>query len=401
MGTEDYDPFAPSTLQDPAAAHRRLRERCPVHRFEGFDPPFYSLTLHDDVLDGLRDIDTWSSEFGQGPQMNKQGGMLDDPPGHTMFRRMVLKAFTPRVVERMAPTVRALAHELVDDMTAGGATRGDLHEGIACPLPVITIARMLGVAEEDRAQFKEWSDASVAGLGGGDPVAREAARQGLNAYFVHEMARRRALIDGGREPPDDLITGLVLAAREAPRPIADSELLGVLSQLLVGGNETTTSLITNAVWRLCERPERWAALVADPSLIEVALEESLRYDPPVLGLFRTNTCPVARQDVEIPAGSKVMMLYASANRDPAAWDDPDEFRLDRDLADLRRRHLSFGSGVHFCLGAPLARLEAHATLTALAARLPHLRLDGPMERIEPFLLYGKRRMPVRWDEEMQ
>ncbi len=398
MGTEvgDYDPFARPTLEDPATAHAWLREHCPVHRYDRFDPPFYTLSRHEDVLEGLRDIETWSSEFGQGPQVSKQGGMLDDPPGHTMFRRMTLSAFTPKVVDRMAPTVEALAHELIDEMTAGGATAGDLHEGIACPLPVITIARMLGVAEEDRVDFKAWSDASVAGMNG-DVEARDWARRHLNAYFLAEMKRRRDLLAAGDEPPDDLTTGLVKAAAEAPRPIEDSELLGVLSQLLIGGNETTTSLITNAVWRLCEVPERWAALVADPSLVDVAIEESLRFDSPVLGLFRMNTCPVTLHGVEIPKDSKVHMMYASANRDPAVWEDPDEFRLDRDLGDLRRRHLAFGTGVHFCLGAPLARLEARAALTALAQRLPKLRLDGPMERIAPFLLFGKHTQPVRWD----
>lgn len=398
MGNEvgEYDPFAASVLEDPATAHRWLREHCPVHHYERFQPPFFTLSRHDDVLEALRDIETFSSEWGQSPIPSKQGGMLDDPPGHTMFRRMTLSAFTPRAVERMAPVVEALAEELIDGMTAGGATSGDLHEGIACPLPVITIARMLGVAEEDRHDFKEWSDASVKGMNG-DAASRDWAHAHLDAYFTGEMARRRDAMAAGTEPPDDLTTGLVRAAAAAPRPIEDAELLGVLKQLLIGGNETTTSLITNAVWRLCEVPERWQALVDDPSLVDVAIEESLRYDSPVLGLFRMNTCPVTLHGVEIPADSKVHLLYASANRDADAWEDPDEFRLDRDVADLRRRHLAFGYGVHFCLGAPLARLEARAALTALARRLPRLRLDGPMERIAPFLLFGKSRQPVRWD----
>ena len=195
-------------------------------------------------------------------------------------------------------------------MTAGGATSGDLHEGIACPLPVITIARMLGVAEEDR---------SIQGverrLGGRHERRRRGARlarRNLNAYFVAEMKRRRDLMAAGEEPPDDLTTGLVRRRPRRPARSTTASCSGVLSQLLIGGNETTTSLITNAVWRLCEVPERWAALVADPSLVDVALEESLRYDSPVLGLFRMNTCPVTLHGVEIPKDSKVDMLYAAA-----------------------------------------------------------------------------------------
>jgi cytochrome P450 len=394
--TVDYDPFSAEVLADPAPAHRRLRNECPVHHFSDGELDFYTLSRYEDVLDGLRDIDTWSSKYSQGPRYLVQGGMLDDPPGHTMFRRMVLRTFTPRAIERMEPSIHSLADELLDGMAADGATEGDLHDGFACPLPVITIARMLGVAEDDLWTFKGWSDAQVAMMGRGDPEAQQRARAAMNDYFLVEMARRRELLAAGEELPDDLVSGLVVAAMEAPRPIEDRELLGVLNQLLVGGNETTTSLITNAVVRLLEDRRRWEALVADPSLAEVAVEESLRYDPPVLGLFRTTTRDVERHGTVIPGNAKVMMLYASANRDPEVFEDPDEFRLDRDLGDLRRKHLAFGSGIHFCLGAPLARLEGRIALEKLATRFPDLELVGEPERIEPFLLFGKRKLPVRW-----
>jgi cytochrome P450 len=392
----DYDPFSAEVLADPAPVHRRLRERCPVHHFTDFEPDFYTLSRYDDVLDGLRDIDTWSSKYSQGPRHQVQGGMLDDPPGHTMFRRMTLRTFTPRAVERMEPSIHALADELLGAMAAGGATRGDLHDGFACPLPVVTIARMLGVAEEDLWTFKGWSDAQVAMMGRGDPEAQLQARAEMSDYFVVEMARRRALLADGEELPDDLVSGLVVAALEAPRPVEDRELLGVLNQLLVGGNETTTSLITNAVVRLLEDRSRWEALRADPSLADLVVEESLRFDPPVLGLFRTTTREVELHGTNIPEEAKVMMLYASANRDEKIFPDPDQFRLDRDLAELRRKHLAFGSGIHFCLGAPLARMEGRIALQHLVARFPDLELDGEPERIDPFLLFGKRTLPVRW-----
>ncbi len=191
-------------------------------------------------------------------------------------------------------------------------------------------------------------------------------------------------------PPDDLITRLVQAESDGAR-LADDDIQSVIRQLLVGGNETTTSLITNVVWRLLERRDLWERVVADPSLIDKAIEESLRYDPPVLGLFRNTTREVTMHGVRIPEGSKVMMHYAAANRDPAVFDAPDTFSLDRPS----KRHLAFGLGVHFCLGAELARLEARTALTALVRRFPDLRLESTGGRIKPFFLWGRRRLPVR------
>jgi cytochrome P450 len=160
--------------------------------------------------------------------------------------------------------------------------------------------------------------------------------------------------------------------------------------------ETSTALLTNVMWRLLQDRSRWESLLSDPSGIEVAVEESLRYDPPVLGLFRTPTRDLELHGVQIPAKSKVMLAFASANREaPNGLRDPETFNIDRDL-DRVRRHLSFGFGVHFCPGAPLARLEGQISLRVLLERLPDLRLDGPTERIEPFLLWGRGRLPVRW-----
>ena len=162
-------------------------------------------------------------------------------------------------------------------------------------------------------------------------------------------------------------------------------------QLLVGGNETTTSLITNMLWRLLEVPERWQTLCEDPTLVEAAVEESLRYDPPVLGLYRNTTRDVTLHDVTIPANTKVLINYAAANRDPEVFPNPNEFDLRRE----RKRHMSFGLGVHFCLGAPMARLEAEIVLHVLVRRLPGLALVDAGERIAPFFLWGRRHLPVR------
>jgi cytochrome P450 len=175
----------------------------------------------------------------------------------------------------------------------------------------------------------------------------------------------------------------------------DDQLAAMVLQLMVAGHETTTSLITNLVWRLLEERSRWEAIVANPALAETAVEESLRYDPPVLGLCRTNKKPVTLGGYELEPNTKVMLLYASANRDPAAFRDPDEFRIDRDLQELAH-HYSFGWGTHHCLGARLARQTARIGLEVLVERLPDLRLAGPTERIAPAFLWGRRKLPVAW-----
>ncbi len=396
-----YDPFAPDTLADPFPAYERLRAECPVHRYDARGMQFATLSRHADVLAALKDVATFSSRQGQGPFRSEPIALFDDPPSHTFFRRLVTTSFTPRAVQRRESMIESLVDELVSAMLDEPGRTADLHDALAMPLPTIVIARMLGVPEELRTTFKRWSDAQVAGMGAGDVDEQRRTRREMQAYFLDEVARRRGMAADGEEMPDDLVSGLVTAAMQEERPITEAELLSLLTQLLVGGNETTTSLLTNVVWRLLERPERWQAVVDDPTLVEVAVEESLRHDPPVLGLFRATTCPVDIGGRHLDADrldqdQKVMLLWASANRDPEVWDDPDEFRLDRDLTTLRARHLSFGFGIHACPGAPLSRLEARLALAALVRRAPDLRLAGPVTRIEPFFLWGRRSLPVRW-----
>ena len=390
----DYDPFSADVMADPFPAYRDLRERCPVHRYDGFDPAFFSLSRHADVQAALRDHRGFSSHYGQGPNMVVPGSMQSDPPQHTFFRRLVQQAFTPRAVAELEPRVAQLVDDLVDAVAPDG--RADLHDAVAYPLPTIVIAQLLGVPESDRADFKRWSDAAVAALGSQDPERYRDERAELHRYLIEQARWRRDRDAAGDVLPDDLISRLVVAQID-DRRLTDAELVALAVQLLVGGNETTTSLITNAVVRLTERAERWERLRGDPSLAEVAVEESLRFDPPVLGLFRTTTRPMVLHDVELPEQAKVMLLYAAANRDPAVFDDPDEFSLDRDLDELRRHHLSFGFGIHLCIGAALARLEARIALAAMAARLPALRVVEPPARIAPFLLWGRKTLVCEWD----
>ncbi|MFN0096355.1 MAG: cytochrome P450 [Dehalococcoidia bacterium] len=378
---DGYDPFSPEVLAEPSCPYAFLHGEAPVHRYPDFDPPFYTLSRYKDVEAGLRDIATFSSEFGQGPRFTPPRGMLSDPPQHTFFRGLVQQSFTNKAMLALAPRVAEIADEL---LAARSPDSWDLHDDFAFPLPVIVIAEVLGVPKEDLNLFKKWSDSSVAAMGAKDPTPYQADQADMGQYLLREIADRRKM------PREDLISALV-AAKDGDRGLDDMEILGVVNQLLVGGNETTTSLITNMVWRLLERPELWERLRNDPDLVETAVEESLRYDPPVLGLFRNSTKDVALHGETIPAESKVFMLYAAANRDASEFPEPDAFSLDRP----HHRHLSFGLGVHFCLGAPLARLEAQTALRALLTHAPEIELVSAGDRITPFFLWGRKHLPVR------
>jgi len=414
VGNVDYDPFSAEVLADPFPAYAELRERCPVHCFDGFDPPFVTMTRHEDVATMLRDWKTWSSHYGQSPRFTVAGCLFSDPPDHTMYRRLVQQGFAPRVVERMESDITRLTDELIDVMVgrAGNDARtrgtGDLHDDIACPLPVLVIANVLGVPTDQIAQFKEWSDRQVEAMGSSDPAAAADNRAQIDAFFLDQLNQRRAdlaraglALDDwsddalGDAVSDDVMSGLLVASAEGQR-LTDPELLNILQQLLVGGNETTTSLITNLFWRILERPELYEELRTRPELDAVAVEESLRFDAPVLGLYRTNTRALELHGEAIPETTKAMATYGAANRDPEVFDDPETFRLDRDLDHLRRTHLAFGLGRHFCPGAHLSRLEARIVVRRVLDRLPDLRLDGPTSRIPTFLLWGRRTVPIAW-----
>lgn len=387
-----YDPLSPEVLDDPMGQTRALRDGCPVHHFEGFDPDFYTLSRYDDVLGALKDIDTFSSRYGQGPHFSEEKSMKSDPPTHTFFRSLVRKAFTARAVNAMEPRIEQIVSELLDSFEHLG--EGDLHEHLAFPLPTIVIAEMLGVPDSDRRRFKGWSDAWVAAMSASDPTPYEPAIAEMRTYIVQVLTERRRSEAQGVALPDDLVSALLLAEEDGVR-LQDEDIVNVVRQLLVGGNETTTSLITNVILRLLEQPDLLEQIRQDPTLAEVAIEESLRFDAPVLGLFRTTTCPVEKHGDVIPEGAKVMLHFGSANRDERAFSDPDAFRLDRESQELRS-HLAFGHGIHVCLGAALSRLEGVIVLRQLAQRLPDLRLDGGPERIEPFMLWGRSTLPARW-----
>lgn len=380
-------------MANPAIAYSWLHDQAPCHHCTDFTPPFFTLSRYADVAAALRDVATFPSEHGQGPRFSPPAGLLSDPPQHTHYRRLVQQAFTPRAIATMQDAVAALAARLLDELPQSAAAEHgafDLHESFAFPLPVIVISDMLGVPAADRHRFKQWSDDSVTAMGAEDPSPWQASLAALAQYLLdHIRSERERLRSARQDAPTNLTASLITASIDGKR-LTDEEIQGVVSQLLVGGNETTTSLITNVVWRLLEQPERWHAVRSDRTLVAAALEESLRFDPPVLGLYRTVSADTVLHGVTMPANSKVLLHYAAANRDPRVFDAPNAFALDRESS----RHLAFGLGVHFCLGAQLARLEASCALNALLDRFPNLTLVNSGERIAPFFLWGRKTLPV-------
>ena len=387
-----WNPFHPDIMEDPSSGHEYLLDQCPVHFFSSPEMRFYTLSRYDDVSSCLRDTTRFSSQYGQGPNFSEPAGMLCDPPQHTLYRKLIQPAFSPKAVEELRPKVISLTNELVDKILSGDSTF-DLHDEIAFPLPVTIIAGMLGVPSSDLEKFKRWSDIQVEIMGSGDlDKYKEEQIEFQNYMLKHLRGRKLELAKEGREGKQDLLNLIASARNEQDEAIPESDALSMLNQLLVGGNETTTSLITNLFWRLLEKPSRWRTLLEDRSLVRSAVEESLRYDPPVLGLYRNSASDIEIHDETIPEGEKVYVYYAAANRDPRVFDKPNEF----DISRKARRHMSFGLGTHFCVGAPTARLEAEVVLEVMLERMPDLRMLNSGERIKPFFLWGRKHLPCAW-----
>jgi cytochrome P450 len=308
------------------------------------------------------------------------------------MRVIVTKALAPHRVSAMEPRVRAIASELVDAFAREG--RADLVEGLAFPLPARVIGAILGLPDSDLERLKAWTEDLITLAAGNAPVPRQVeCARGLVAiqkYLAGHIAERR------RAPKDDLISALIEARYEDTPPLSDVELISLLSMLHFAGHETTANLLGNLLVMLLREPGRLEALRQDARLIPAAIEEALRFDAPVQGMMRTTRCAVTLGGVQLPEGARLLILYASANRDGAAFHAPDQ-------ADMRRtdagRHLAFGLGIHYCLGAALARMEVRIAMELLLERLPGLRLapGSPVLYLPNFLHRGPRRLLVEWD----
>ncbi|WP_216210929.1 cytochrome P450 [Amycolatopsis aidingensis] len=310
-----------------------------------------------------------------------------NPPDHTRLRRLVSTAFTPRMVDQLTPRIEQITSELVRHLVE--ADEANLIDVLAQPLPIIVISELLGVPAADREQFAQWSRAMANAIDPAfllPPEVREPAAQARHefiTYFRDVAAHRR------RQPGEDLVSALV-AVSDAGDTLTENELLVTLTMLLVAGHETTTNLIGNAVLALLRHPDQHRALAADPTLAEQAVEETLRHDPPVQLTLRTALEDTTVGSIPAPAGTRVLVLIGAANRDPAVCPDPDSF----DIIRTTTRHLTFGHGIHFCLGVPLARLEARIALKELTQQAPTLRMTTQPQWKNSVTLRGLTDLPV-------
>lgn len=392
-----YDPFDPETRRNPHPVYARLRQHEPVAACPAHD--FFVVSRDADIRALLRDTDTWSSRFGPGlPFAPENSGALVgvDPPEHDFQRSLIGSVFGPRSIAGYEDEIARLVDEILDELEPLGSA--DLIPTFAERIPLVVICRLLGFDDPPLDTFRRYTHVATLGvMGEADPAELMPLQRAVMAYFSAEIARRTELIAAGDDPPDDLTTQLIVTEVEGRR-LDEPVLLGFMSFLLIGGSGTTTMLIGNVVNELLTRPGLWDRVRADRDLVPIAVEESLRFDAPVHGLFRTPRHDVELHGTTVPADTKTMMLFASANRDVEVWDDPDEFRLDRDSRQLHR-HLAFGYGTHICLGSHLSRLETRLGLNGLLDRFPDLRLDGDPVDTEPSVLKGFDSLPVSWSGE--
>lgn len=378
---------------EPAAGHHHLIEHCPLHKEDTFDPPFYVVSRHEDVLSMLTDPAQWTNGDGPGVFF-QEGGVLGsaDDPDHRRQRKVLQDGFRPAAIASLAPRVDIIGRELWDKAFASDG-EGDFVTLFAFPFPAIVIAEMLGIRPEDREQFGHWSDDIVNGLGGGDLSLVAIANEGIYGFVDALVAERQEILERGETPPDDLLSVLTVAYRNGD--LQYGEVRRLSQQVLVAGHETTASLLSLMLYRLIQQPELGDLLRADPSLIPWAVEEFLRYDSPVQGLFRTNRDECVVHGEKIEADTKVQLLFAAANRDPEVWQDPDDIQLDR-FGPGSKPHLAFGWGVHHCIGNVLARREGQLALRWMVETFEKVELIGPVQVNQPFILRGLTTLPIRW-----
>ncbi|MFD7710036.1 cytochrome P450 [Streptomyces sp. NPDC059786] len=381
---------------DPYGVYARLREAGPVHRIKGTDGlPAWLVTRYEDVRAAFADprlsLDKRHAAPGgyQGlalPPALDANLLNMDPPDHTRIRRMVARAFTPRRVAGLREPVRRTADALLDAVEPHG--HADLIAAYAGPLPITVICDLLGVPPQDRRDFRSWTDALIAP----DPTqpgkAKEAVRTMLG-FFTGLIADKRAA------PADDLLSALI-AVRDDEDRLSEDELMSLAFLILIAGYENTVHLIGNATLSLLSHPEQLAALRAEPALLGGAVEELARYDGPApLAIRRFPTEDVVIGGVTVPAGETVLLSLAGAHRDPARFPEPDRLDITRDATG----HLALGHGIHYCLGAPLARMETEIALAALIDRFPRLALDVAPEELSwrpSMRSRGLRGLPVRF-----
>jgi len=396
----DAASWEPEYTKNPYPVFARLREQAPATQITMEGLTVWLVTRYDDIRDGLSDprlsndpelADTVTRAVPWvGASLAVARHMLRvDAPDHTRMRRLVAKAFTPRRIEALRPRIQEIADELLAAIQPRG--RADILAEFALPLPLTVISDLFGVPTEARQDFVRWTNV-LFGVDEGDAARLPEARRWINDYLARLIASRGRATPLADAEQGTLLDGLI-AARDEGGQLNDDELVAMAFLLLVAGYETTVNLISNGLLSLLQYPDQYAALRADPTLIRPAIEELLRYESPikVTPFVRITTTAVTIGGVAIPAQQPVLFAFGAANRDAAQFADPDRL----DISRAERGHLAFGHGVHFCLGAPLARLEAEIAFTTLLAGCPDLALDSAaLEWRHSRVLRALKRLPV-------
>jgi cytochrome P450 len=404
----EYAPLNPPLLDDPFPFYARLRHEAPVT----FAPAFqlWLVSRYQDVLTVLKDPRRFSSRDILRPPVDLPPDILeylkasgysvdypllgDDPPAHTRIRGLVGKAFSMTSVNALEARIRELTRTYIDTLLASGS-RADLVSALAYPLPMSVITQLLGIPPSDNERLRQWCEEEklffVPHL---PPEERMRCAQGVAAFrrYLRDLVEERQ-----QHPrPDDFLTSLIQARLEGERPLGTVELINLTSVLVFAGHETTTNLLSTSLLHLLDHPSAWQELRAQPSALPNAIEEVLRFDPPVVGMMRTTTEAVSLSGTEVPAGARLLLLFASANRDEALFEQADRLDLQRANA---HRHLGFGHGTHYCVGVQLARLEVRIALEQLLERLPHLRrvADQPITYLPNLIHRGPRQLWVEWE----
>lgn len=390
----DYNPLSPEVINNPYPYYTELRNKAPVAWIEPLQA--WAVSRYADVDFALRNPQIFSSAgfttqtLGDLNPVPEVPWILDmNPPDHTRLRKLVNKGFLPRLIRNLEPRVQEITRQLIASLRS--QTEGDLVSTLSGPLPTTVIAEMLGVEAERLDDFKRWSDDMVLGTSRpSDAAVRTRVRQSgaeLRAYFEKMIERRRT------DPGEDVITALVRAEEEHDM-LSASEILALAVLLLLAGNETTTNLIGNAVRNLLSHPAELAKVRADRALVPSLVEEVLRYESPVQLIPRLTACEVELEGGKIPAGATVFLLLGAANRDERKFPEPDRFDVTRNPQD----HVGFGYGIHYCLGAPLARLEGRIALESLLFDCPPFTCTREhLPQIASIIVRGVQTLPLRFE----
>jgi cytochrome P450 len=386
------DFFSPETRRNPFPIYDRLRAAAPVLHVPEIDA--WMIFDYAGVRQALTDHERFSSSMLVAGRGNPDWMIFLDPPRQAKLRGLISRAFTPKAIAELAPRIRRLSRELLDK-TAGRVEMDAVSE-YATPLPMIVIAEMIGVPADEWARFHRWSDVILKlshTISAGAPASAAIAEYALvNAEMTEYL--NALMVERRSAPRDDLLTRLVEAQVDGER-LSEQEIIGFVELLIVAGQETTSNLIANAILCLAEHPHELARLTASPELLPRAIEEVLRFRSPVQWVFRATRGEVALNGQTIPARKLVLPMIGSANRDPHLFAEPDRF----DMAREPNPHIAFGQGIHFCMGAPLARLEASIALPDLLARVGRFELaaEEPWEPRSALHVMGPTRLAIRFE----